>query len=406
MLHTPVTLFCRKHTTNGNVSRAYTYGAMLISQTQLVGSTWTTSFYGSDGHGSIRFLMDSSGNITDTYDYDAFGILIHQTGATPNLYLYSGEQFDPDLGFYYERARYLNISTGRFWTMDSFEGGQDPESLHKYNYADADPANRVDPDGEDSLVEAVGTLAVRMTIGALAGILVNGVNNYTLGRPFFQGAKGAALFGAAALPLAAAFPILGVVLSSAGVVLSGENAWQVFSNPNSSGGQRAASIFLIGLSIFGAYGSSTFAGETSLWVNAEYLDTGGTLGSAKTGTMSGALDYIGGRVSEFSDVLFNEMPNQRGRITIGVGVAEDASGQRYTLIGTSEPAGSIRGAMKPLIQTDDIVVKGTGHAEADIVSYANARGWTIIGVGATRPICSSCAADIAAAGATAATPLK
>jgi hypothetical protein len=30
-----------------------------------------------------------------TYDYDAFGNLIHQTGSTPNNYLFAGEQFDP-----------------------------------------------------------------------------------------------------------------------------------------------------------------------------------------------------------------------------------------------------------------------------------------------------------------------
>src|SRR5438876_3967644 len=68
-----------------------------------------------------------------TYDYDAFGNLIHSTGTTPNNYLFSGEQFDPELNLYYNRARYLNVSTGRFWSMDTFEGtSSDPTSLHKY----------------------------------------------------------------------------------------------------------------------------------------------------------------------------------------------------------------------------------------------------------------------------------
>ena len=154
--------------TNGNVFRDYTYGATLISQTQLSGPNWTTSFYGFDGHGSIRFLMDSSGNVTDTYDYDAFGILIHQTGATPNLYLYSGEQFDPDLGLYYQRARYLNASTGRFWTVDAFDGDkQSPLSLHRYLYANANAINRIDPSGRESLAETAVTFAINQTIQAL-----------------------------------------------------------------------------------------------------------------------------------------------------------------------------------------------------------------------------------------------
>jgi RHS repeat-associated protein len=86
--------------------------------------------------------------LTDTFTYDAFGLLIGRTGATPNLYLYAGEQFDPDLGLYYNRARYLNVGTGRFWTMDSYEGVSDePLSLHKYAYAHNDPLNLNDPSG-------------------------------------------------------------------------------------------------------------------------------------------------------------------------------------------------------------------------------------------------------------------
>jgi len=36
---------------NGSVPRTYAYGLQLISENQLVGSTWTPSFYGYDGHG-------------------------------------------------------------------------------------------------------------------------------------------------------------------------------------------------------------------------------------------------------------------------------------------------------------------------------------------------------------------
>jgi RHS repeat-associated protein len=93
-----------------------------------------------------------------TYDYDAFGNLIHSTGTTPNNYLFAGEQFDPDLHLYYNRARYLNTNTGRFWTMDSYEGDQQsPASLHKYVHGWNDPINHVDRSGhgiEDALTAA------------------------------------------------------------------------------------------------------------------------------------------------------------------------------------------------------------------------------------------------------------
>jgi RHS repeat-associated protein len=128
-------------------SRLYSYGLNLISQRQ---SNGTTSFYGFDGNGNTRFLTSSSGTISDTYAYDAFGDLLASTGTTPNDYLFAGQQHDANLGFYYLRARYMNPATGRFWTRDSFEGNsEDPLSLHKYLYAEDDPADHVDPSGND-----------------------------------------------------------------------------------------------------------------------------------------------------------------------------------------------------------------------------------------------------------------
>ncbi len=54
----------------GAVTRTYSYGLQLISERQTVAGTANTSFYGFDGHGSVRFLTSSTGAVTDTYDYD------------------------------------------------------------------------------------------------------------------------------------------------------------------------------------------------------------------------------------------------------------------------------------------------------------------------------------------------
>lgn len=55
---------------------------------------------------------------------------------------------------------YLNPHTGRFWTMDNYEGNnEDPLSLHKYLYCHDDPVDAVDPSGQmDSIVSALDTL--------------------------------------------------------------------------------------------------------------------------------------------------------------------------------------------------------------------------------------------------------
>ena len=140
------------------VTRIYAYGHDLISQDQVSGNAWLVSYYGYDGHGSTRLLTDHLGFITNTYDYDAFGNLIARTGSTPNNDLFTGEQYDPDLGLYFLRARYQNTQTGRFWTMDEFEGeSEDPATLHKYLYVHANPVSFVDPSGQMTLAEVQTT---------------------------------------------------------------------------------------------------------------------------------------------------------------------------------------------------------------------------------------------------------
>lgn len=74
-------------------------------------AAWRASFYGYDGRGTVRFLTDETGAVSDTYTYDAFGTLITATGSTNNRYLYSGDQFDPNLGLYYLRARLMSPLT-------------------------------------------------------------------------------------------------------------------------------------------------------------------------------------------------------------------------------------------------------------------------------------------------------
>ncbi len=147
---------------NGSVTRTYAYGLQRMSENQLVGSTWTPSFYGYDGHGNVRFLMNTAGAVTDTYQYDAFGMPIASTGTTSNSFRYSGEWSDGSIGLYHLRARYYNQATGRFWVRDPLEHrfccpsccqSCSPLPLHPYVYADANPVNRIDPAGTEALEE-------------------------------------------------------------------------------------------------------------------------------------------------------------------------------------------------------------------------------------------------------------
>ena len=138
----------------GSVTRTYAYGLSRASENQLVGSTWTPSFYGYDGHGNVRFLANSAGSLTDTYQFDAFGNQIASTGTTPNNFLYSGEQFDSSTSLYQLRARWYRPTLGRFIARDPVEGRKClPLTLNPYAYAMDDPVDKVDPTGEQAILE-------------------------------------------------------------------------------------------------------------------------------------------------------------------------------------------------------------------------------------------------------------
>jgi RHS repeat-associated protein len=130
---------------NGSVNAQYLYGLMHIS----LNRAGALSYYGFDGHGSVRQLTSAAGAVTDTYSYDAFGGLLTRTGNTQNSYMFAGEQYDIDLNLYYLRARWYNQRTGRFITADTFEGlAVRPATLNGYQYTNGDPVNSIDPSGD------------------------------------------------------------------------------------------------------------------------------------------------------------------------------------------------------------------------------------------------------------------
>jgi RHS repeat-associated protein len=159
---------------NGAVQREYTYGLQRISQNQIINGTWTPSFYGYDGMGSVRMLTSTNGTVTDTYSYDAFGNLLNSTGTTPDHYLYRGEQYDSDLALYYLRARYYNPTTGRFLSRDPEDGiPTDPKTLHKYMYAGGDPVNLADPSGRATAAPTMPGRAIGGAAGEYGELVMN-----------------------------------------------------------------------------------------------------------------------------------------------------------------------------------------------------------------------------------------
>ncbi|MBC2711713.1 MAG: cadherin-like domain-containing protein [Desulfosarcina sp.] len=155
---------------------SYMYGDDLISQNR----GGILSYYHYDGQMSTRNLTDGSAGITDSFVYDAFGILLGHGGTTENHYLYTGEQYDPNVGFYYLRARYYDENTGRFVTHDPVLGNQfEPVSLHRYLYANVNPVMYFDPSGETNLLLLTGTMVI---VGILAALTIVATGEDYIGR--------------------------------------------------------------------------------------------------------------------------------------------------------------------------------------------------------------------------------
>ena len=139
-----------ERTDSGSLIAAYTIGNDLICMNR----AGVDSYYHYDGLGSTGELTDAAGLVTDTYDYEAFGEKIASTGSTQNAFLFTGEQYDPGVGFYYLRARFYNPLVGRFMTMDEWNGIiKHPLTLNKYLYAEGSPPNGTDPSGHFTLIE-------------------------------------------------------------------------------------------------------------------------------------------------------------------------------------------------------------------------------------------------------------
>ena len=120
-----------------------------------------------DGLGSVRVLTDEVGAVTDTYTYTAFGEEFGRVGTDVQPYQFAGEPFDPNVGFYYNRARWLDVGSGRFLGMDpATPSASDPLSLHKYSYAESNPANRLDPTGLFGVATVFAGLGMLTTIAA------------------------------------------------------------------------------------------------------------------------------------------------------------------------------------------------------------------------------------------------
>jgi RHS repeat-associated protein len=99
--------------------------------------------------GSTKALTNSSETVTDTRQYDAFGLQTGSTGSNPTPFGFAGGwgyQSD-ETGLQLLGHRYYDPSTGRFLTRDPAKDGR-----NWYGYCDNNPIRFIDPRGLDKVV--------------------------------------------------------------------------------------------------------------------------------------------------------------------------------------------------------------------------------------------------------------
>lgn len=131
---------------SGKIQNRYIRGVDLIYADR--GEDTGKQYYVTDPHGNVVQLIDGSGEVVRTYEYDSFGNEVDPDSRDENPFRYCGEYFDRETGEVYLRARYYRPETGRFLTRDTYTGeAEEPLSLHLYTYCENDGVNGVDPSG-------------------------------------------------------------------------------------------------------------------------------------------------------------------------------------------------------------------------------------------------------------------
>ena len=103
-----------------------------------------TSFYNTDGLGSVTSLANAAGSLVQSYTSDSFGKPTASSGSLTNAYRYTSRELDPETSLYYYRARYYDTTTGRFISEDPLEFSA---GNNFYDYVNGDVTNLSDPKG-------------------------------------------------------------------------------------------------------------------------------------------------------------------------------------------------------------------------------------------------------------------
>ena len=152
------------------------------------GSAAELYYYLVNAQGDVAAILDSSGTMVASYNYDAWGSCTVYNSSDAaigdlNPLRYRGYYYDAETGFYYLQSRYYDPAICRFINADGlFTDGFVGSNL--FAYCVNDPVNTVDPTGNFAITATVALITFGIALVATA--LAVGISS----SPGFQEAVG------------------------------------------------------------------------------------------------------------------------------------------------------------------------------------------------------------------------
>ena len=128
----------------------------------------TVYYYVTNLQGDVMRVVNASGTVVASYDYDPYGKVLSATGTLANVnpLRYRAYVYDQETGFYYLQSRYYDPVVGRFISADNYPTtGQGLNGNNMFAYCGNNPVSRQDDGGE----------FWNIVIGAGVGAVVSGL---------------------------------------------------------------------------------------------------------------------------------------------------------------------------------------------------------------------------------------
>jgi RHS repeat-associated protein len=173
----------------GSTMKTYVYAnSQILMQHNGAPAANNKYFYLHDRLGSVREVIDSDGDVVNSYTYNPFGEMF-PTECTENVsnpFKFTGQWFDSEIEQYYLRARMYDPALMRFTARDPVIGkNQEPLTLHKYLYCLNNSINHTDPSGEWTTSEVSFSMGIQ---GFVYGSILGGVRSAFLDESVWKGA--------------------------------------------------------------------------------------------------------------------------------------------------------------------------------------------------------------------------